>query len=97
MEEKYVSVSNLTLSLWLDYVKPAFGSDTAPANIADEISHCMTTACFNVNHAIEGHENYTRAEAIELLYQLAVSIKYRHATSDAMLDLHAGLVKVLTA
>ena len=94
---KYISVSNLTLSLWCDYVKPAFGADMADDAIADEISHCMTVACFNVNHAIEGHDNYVRAEAIQMLYQLAVSIKYRHATADTMLDLHANLVKILTA
>ena len=105
---KFVSVSNLTLDLWLDYVKPALhetdivsfddrGACMAEETIADEITHCMTVACFNANRSHTNHNDNIRAEAVQMLYQLAVSCKYRKATSDAMLDLHASLVKVLTA
>lgn len=92
MEEKHVKVSNLTLSLWLDYVRPALGKDTAPANVADEIEHCMTIACFNAHY----RDRYaSRAEAIQLLYQLTVSVAYRPETRDAMIDLSANLTSAL--
>ena len=107
---KYVSVSNLTLDLWLDYVKPAIamhginfvrfddrGAAIADETIADEISHCMTVACFNANRSHANHDENVRAEAVQMLYQLLVSVKYRAATSDAMLDLHAAMVSALTA
>lgn len=89
---KYISVSNLTLDLWLNYVKPAYGSDTAPEDVADEISHCMTVACFNAH---QGGRYQTIEEALQMLYQLAVSAKYRKATSDAMLTLAASMVRTL--
>jgi len=95
----YVHTSNLTLTLFLHYVEPALiasgiakadnrGAVMAEEAIAREVEHCMTVACFNADTI--------KAEPVEMLYQLAVSVKYRAATSDAMLSLHAAMVKILT-
>ena len=96
MESKHITVSNLTLDLWLDYVKPALGSDTAPAEIADEISHCMTAACFNTEYKGNNHDENVRREALQMLYQIAVSIKYREFKGE-MLMLHNHMVQLLNA
>ena len=89
-EMQYVSVSNLTLDLWLDYVKPLTSDGKLPAPAAEELTHCMTTACFNA-HQREGE----RGEVQWLLYNLSVSIKYRAATASAMRRILRGLLRTV--
>lgn len=90
-----VTVSNLTLDLWLNYVRPVlreanmleevpmkddwheFTGEVTDSALADELEHCMTVACFNAHQS-------GREEAVQLLYQLSVSIQYRPATAAAM-------------
>ena len=97
--KKSVTVSNLTLSLWLHFVRPVLRSmnmlEEVPAKddwheytaevideaTADEITHCMTVACFNAH----GKGKYaTIEEAAQTVYQMEVSATYRKATSDAI-------------
>ena len=110
--KKSISVSNLTLDLWLDYVRPAARAagilDEVPARddwheytaevideaAADEIAHCMYCACMN-SHL--GNGDYTsNGEALQMLYQLEVSMKYdlRH-TAEAITLLYNALSAAL--
>lgn len=101
-----VTVSNLTLSLWLDFVRPALRSlnmlEEVPAKddtheytaevieeaTAEELTHCMTVACFNAH----GNGKYaTLEEAAQMVYQLEVSIKYRPATAEALATVRNAL------
>ena len=92
---KYITVTNLTLDLWLDYVKPAFGDDVAPEKLADEITHCMTVACFNADRSSSDHAVNVRNEAVQMLYQMTVSAAYRHETKQGIIDLAAAMTKLL--
>lgn len=97
--KKSITVSNLTLSLYLHFVRPVLRSldmlEEVPAKddwheytaevideaTAEEITHCMTVACFNAH----GKGKYaTIEEAAQTVYQMEVSAKYRKATSDAI-------------
>lgn len=97
--KKSITVSNLTLSLWLEFVRPVLRTmnmlEEVPAKdnwheytaevideaTADEITHCMTVACFNAH----GKGKYaTIEEAAQTVYQMEVSATYRKTTSDAI-------------
>lgn len=87
---KHVTVRNLTLNLWLDFVKCAVGSDIVDERLADEIDHCMTAACFN------SHQTGKYAaidEAAQTVYQMDVSIKYRKETAEQMKIIRAALAE----
>ena len=111
--KKNITVSNLTLDLYLDYVRDAAmaadileeTTNTEGRKIyvieeaaAEEIAHCMTVACFNANNDSEErtHEQYVENEARQMLYQMEVSIKYRHETAETMTALLAALTAILT-
>lgn len=111
--KKSVSVSNLTLDLWLDYVRPVLRDagmlEEVPAKddwheytaevideaTADEITHCMTVACFNAHGA---GKYATIEEAAQLVYQMEVSAKYRKETAEVIATIRAALaIKVADA
>lgn len=104
--KKSVSVSNLTLDLWLDYVRPVLRDagmlEEVPAKddwheytaevideaTADEITHCMTVACFNAHDA---GKYATIEEAAQLVYQMEVSAMYRKETAEVIATVRAAL------
>lgn len=111
--KKSVSVSNLTLDLWLDFVRPVLRNagmmEEVPARdnwheytaevideaVADELTHCMTVACFNSHGA---GKYSTIEEAAQMVCQMEVSAKYRQATSETIAALRPELaIKVADA
>lgn len=104
--KKHVSVSNLTLNLWLDFVHPALRA----ANMLEEVPamdewHEFTAEVIEAETAEEiahcmtvacfnahGDNEYASLEeAKQMLYQIEVSIKYRTATREALATLREAL------
>lgn len=104
--KKHVSVSNLTLNLWLDFVRPALRA----VNMLEEVPakdewHEFTAEMIEAETAEEiahcmtvacfnahGNNEYASLEeAKQMLYQIEVSIKYRTATREALATLREAL------
>ena len=104
--KKNVTVSNLTLNLWLDFVRPALRA----ANMLEEVPakdewHEFTAEVIEAETAEEiahcmtvacfnahGNNEYASLEeAKQMLYQIEVSIKYRTATREALATLREAL------
>lgn len=114
--KKNISVSNLTLDLYLDYVRPAaraagileevharddwheFTAEVTEETAAAEIAHCMTVACFNANKDGEErtHEQFVKNEARQMLYQMEVSMEYRHEAAETIKALYDAMTAMLT-
>ena len=110
--KKPVTVSNLTLNLWLDYVRPAlqaismleevpskddwheYTAEVIDEATANEITHCMTTACFNAHGA---GKYSTMEEAAQMIYQLEVSAKYRHDTAETISAIRPQIALMIAA
>lgn len=104
--KKSVSVSNLTLDLWLDFVRPALRA----VNMLEEVPakdewHEFTAEVIEAEAAEEiahcmtvacfnahGDNEYASLEeAKQMVYQLEVSIKYRPATAESLATLREAL------
>lgn len=104
--KKNVTVSNLTLNLWLDFVRPALRA----ANMLEEVPgkdewHEFTAEVIEEATAEEiahcmtvacfnahGDDEFTSIEeAKQMIYQLEVSIKYRPATAESLATLREAL------
>lgn len=97
--KKSITVTNLTLDLWMQFVRPAliaadmleevpakddwheYTAEVIDEEIANEIAHCMSRACFIT------HDNgkYTAfEEAVEMVNQLEVSAKYKPVIAEVL-------------
>lgn len=104
--KKHITVSNLTLNLWLDFVRPALRA----VNMLEEVPakdewHEFTAEVIEAETAKEiahcmtvacfnahGNNEYASLEeAKQMLYQIEVSIKYRTATREALATLREAL------
>lgn len=97
--KKSVTVSNLTLSLWLDYVRPVLRGlgllEDVPAKddwheytaeVIEETVADELEHCMTVAcFNAHGQWKYTTLEeAAQTVYQMEVSVKYRKGTADTM-------------
>lgn len=104
--EKSVSVSNLTLELWLDFVRPALRAVNMlkevpakdewhdfTAEVIEEATAEEIAHCMTVA-CFNAHGNDEFAsieEAKQMIYQLEISMKYRPATAEALATLREAL------
>ena len=104
--KKSVSVSNLTLNLWLDFVRPALRTsdmlEEVPAKdewheytaeVIEEATAEEIAHCMTVAcFNAHGNDKYASIEeAKQMLYQIEVSIKYRTNTAEALTILREAL------
>lgn len=104
--KKSISVSNLTLDLWLDFVRPALQSvnmlDEVPAKdewheytaeVIDAETAKEITHCMTVAcfNAHAANEFISIEEAKQMLYQIDVSIEYRTDTREDLQTLREAL------
>lgn len=108
--KKCVSVSNLTLNLWLDFVRPALRAanmlEEVPAKdewheftaeVIEEATAEEIAHCMTVAcfNAHGDDEFASIEEAKQMVYQLEVSIKYRPATAESLNTLRESIYKII--
>ena len=104
--KKSVSVSNLTMHLWLDFVRPALRAvnmlEEVPAKdewheftaeMIEEATAEEIAHCMTVAcFNAQGNDEFASIEeAKQMVYQLEVSIKYRPATAESLATLREAL------
>ncbi len=104
--KKPVTVSNLTLSLWLDFVRPVLRSlnmlEEVPAKddtheytaeVIEEATAEEITHCMTVScFNAHGNGKYaTLEEAAQMVYQMEVSIEYRPAIAETLATIRNAL------
>ena len=109
--KKSISVSNLTLDLWLEYVRPAARAagilEEVPARddwheyTAEVIDEAVANEiahcmyCACIGSHIEDGDYPTENEARRMLYQLEVSMKYSADTAEVLSLLYNALSAAL--